>query len=212
MPSRYIKRKRVKRKSSKVVSIPRVAVASRITVELPYSYTWQATSTVAVKHTYRLNSVFDPYYTAGGHQPRYYDQYTAMYEKYRVLRTHVSIVACNGLPDTGTAVPAAMIMSPGTVLPGITDIERGDELPGSKYIMLPVRGGTQKMSHTYDIATYVGTDNARKQIDVTTDPIDALYLFILCDSAINSGGVDLTFHIQLNYVVEFSNFKEVGVS
>ncbi len=41
-------------------------------------------STPCVNLTYRGNGLFDPNTQLGGHQPRYFDQYSALYSKYRV--------------------------------------------------------------------------------------------------------------------------------
>lgn len=40
----------------------------------PYTNTWD----------WRLNSIYDPDYTGTGHQPMWYDQFSALYRKYRV--------------------------------------------------------------------------------------------------------------------------------
>lgn len=44
---------------------------------------------------YRLNSLFDPRQAAGGHQPRFFDQWTAMYERYRITGAKVEVEAYN---------------------------------------------------------------------------------------------------------------------
>lgn len=47
---------------------------------------------------YVLNSLFKPRQSAGGHQPRYFDQWTAMYERYRVTSCTVEVTAYNTTP------------------------------------------------------------------------------------------------------------------
>jgi len=34
---------------------------------------------------YRLNSIFDPQYSVGGHQPAFHDQWALLYQRYRVV-------------------------------------------------------------------------------------------------------------------------------
>ena len=41
---------------------------------------------------FRLNSIFDPDFTSGGHQPRGRDQYAAIYSKYCVVGAEVDVV------------------------------------------------------------------------------------------------------------------------
>jgi len=38
-------------------------------------------------HVFRLNNCYDPDYTGGGHQPAFFDRWTALYEKYKVVAT-----------------------------------------------------------------------------------------------------------------------------
>jgi hypothetical protein len=58
----------------------------RITTELRYHMTTPLNSTTGsvAKQGFRWNSCFDPDYTGSGHQPLYWDQYTAMYDNYVV--------------------------------------------------------------------------------------------------------------------------------
>jgi len=55
-------------------------------------------SSVAVSYApyvFRGNSVFDPDQSLGGHQPLYYDQYAAIYEKYRVIGSSIRLDVIN---------------------------------------------------------------------------------------------------------------------
>lgn len=40
---------------------------------------------------YRLNSLFDPYFNAGGHQPLGFDQMTPLYQRYKVFKVDIQI-------------------------------------------------------------------------------------------------------------------------
>lgn len=55
---------------------------------------------------WRLNSLFDPYFPVGGHQPLGFDQLTPMYQRYKVFKVDVN-VAVRG--RTGTALPFVAI-------------------------------------------------------------------------------------------------------
>lgn len=52
---------------------------------------------------YRLNSLFDPYFPTGGHQPLAYDQLTPLYQRYKVFKVDVQ-VAVRGRAS-GSGVP-----------------------------------------------------------------------------------------------------------
>lgn len=51
---------------------------------------------------WRLNSLFDPYFPAGGHQPLGFDQLTPMYQRYKVFKVDMNI-AVRG--RSGSALP-----------------------------------------------------------------------------------------------------------
>lgn len=195
------------------VSRPIKLIAPRLIVELPWATTWKETSTtVYSRKTYRLNSVFDPYQTGTGHQPRAFDQYAALYENYVVHKCSVKIIASNG-DFSGSPVVAAICMAPGTALPGIDDIQRADEQKGAGFRLLQP-GGNQPVviKRTYNIADWIGKDDSKKQTAVTADPADPLYLFVITDSADPSNGHTVFYHIVLTYTVEFMDMKEVGIS
>ena len=52
-------------------------------------------------YVFRGNSLFDPDYTGTGHQPRYYDQLTPIYGRYKVLRSAITVEMINGSPNSG---------------------------------------------------------------------------------------------------------------
>lgn len=63
----------------------------RLVVTLPYAETFSMSTVASVPGStvFRANSCFDPDFTGGGHQPRGFDQYTAMYGHARVLKSKI---------------------------------------------------------------------------------------------------------------------------
>lgn len=47
------------------------------------------------KLQFNMNSIYDPYYTGTGHQPRGYDQLSQLYEKYTVLNARAKVTFMN---------------------------------------------------------------------------------------------------------------------
>jgi len=84
------------------VGVPLISGVSpfppRLTCKMPWSYmtglTTPATNTTGII-TYRLNSPYDPDAGAGGDQPKGYDQYAAIYGRYRVVRAFVELEFSN---------------------------------------------------------------------------------------------------------------------
>jgi hypothetical protein len=56
-------------------------------------------------HTWRAHSIYDPDYSAVGHQPLYHDQWQALYENYRVLKAvlHVDFISAATAADQAGA-------------------------------------------------------------------------------------------------------------
>jgi len=64
-------------------------------------YSDNLTGRTGTEIPYRLNSLFDPYFLAGGHQPLGYDQVTPLYQRYKVYKVDIQ-VAIRGRIGTGS--------------------------------------------------------------------------------------------------------------
>lgn len=91
------RRKKVYRRSRRprYVRLRRVtATAPRQFVKLIYSYTAQELSLAAstiTRQIFRINGMYDPDLSGSGHQPYYYDQWSAMYQNYKVFAAKVEV-------------------------------------------------------------------------------------------------------------------------
>lgn len=54
-------------------------------------YSDNLTGRTGTEIPYRLNSLFDPYFLAGGHQPLGYDQVTPLYQRYKVFKVDIQV-------------------------------------------------------------------------------------------------------------------------
>lgn len=70
---------------------------------------------IANVQTFRGNSVFDPDFTGFGEQPMFYDQYTAIYERYLVTSSSVEVLGMN--TSNSQAAELALYPSTSSVLP-----------------------------------------------------------------------------------------------
>jgi len=84
-----------------------------------------------------MNSVFDPDYTGGGHQPQGFDEYSALYDSYRVNYVDVEIQACLDYDATETC-QYAVNMHQGTT--SVTDFDAAGENLGSVVGILQFSG------------------------------------------------------------------------
>lgn len=75
---------------------------------------------------FRGNSLYDPDYTGTGHQPLYFDQYMAMYSKYRVLGSRCKVTYINNQGSSSTVLALVPSTEPVilTTYHGIREIPR----------------------------------------------------------------------------------------
>lgn len=64
------------------------------TVALRYveNFTLDASASSSDSYVFSANSIFDPNVTGAGHQPMFRDNYAALYNKYRVNYSHITVV------------------------------------------------------------------------------------------------------------------------
>jgi len=112
MPRLYKSRTSAKKATSRAMVMYRqprdIDIFKPLTTKLVYSDTILLTSTGAIAfttHAFRANSVFDPDWTGGGHQPTRYDQFAALYQRYEVLKSNIRVQFCTGeVSPTSTTV------------------------------------------------------------------------------------------------------------
>jgi len=116
---RYNKKKaKYNKPTTTIVRSP--GFADSLYVRLKYAETVQMNSGSAHYYTYayRGNSLFDPNYTGAGHQPMYFDQYSAIYNRYRVMGCAIKINAIN----VSNSAAAYLIIQSGTDTSLPTDV------------------------------------------------------------------------------------------
>lgn len=112
------------------VALPRDLVTdSYKTVDLIYVEYVSFGGAVCTAHDFRLNSPFDPYYAAGGHQARGYDQWRSFYKRYRVTQCKISFQVADSGATFGT--PCLGFIHVGTQAYGATPSSTILELPGT---------------------------------------------------------------------------------
>jgi len=105
-------------KGYKMVRMPRQVLPARMMVKLPY---WDIVQIVNTPHTdgtadyvYCLNSLFDPDVTGGGHQPRGFDQWSALFGQYMVHGCKYEVRFYTS--DIGAVSDIAIFMDVGTIV------------------------------------------------------------------------------------------------
>ncbi len=171
-----IRRKQVTKKGrypvrSAIYNVPRgissttkhYGVPGVFTTRLRYvdNYSSTLSGATPTRYSFRLNSLFDPDYTGGGHQPMYRDQLIALYTNYTVLGS-IAKFYFNQIADDGGATDYGPILcgvlkdEDGSVSSTVTDLQENNT---SVFTYLTRdNGGSKTLTCTYSPRADLGRD------------------------------------------------------
>lgn len=185
-------------------------VAPRMRTTLIYSETVSLGGVTGFQeHQWNLNGLFDPNRTGGGHQPRGFDQITALYSRYRVYGVRYVVEA--QFVSLTSAVTDTMLLgvvpnNSGTALTGAADAAEspyGDTRAFnlfkiariSKYIDLPKLNGKTLTAYMSDDTT---------QALSTANPTETIILHTSVAN-LSSNNTQSLVTITLHFDCEFSD-------
>lgn len=167
------------------------------------------------EYYYRGNSIWDPDGTGSGHQPLYYDQYSLLYNKYRVIGSAITLDVMN---DSG--VKALMyVVQPSTDISPLTDITTVYEQQRSKapkFVPIAQRVASR---HKQYCSTRQVCGLTKSQLyddtfaaNITADPSNVWYWNILFTTSDQTTAVQYSYMIKIVYYVQFFDRKIVPQS
>jgi len=200
-------RKRVQRKKR---TVPR-GIPSSVIAKLSYSdaTTGSVSAGSTTSYTYH-SSLFDPYFTAGGHQPMCFDQYAILYNSYTVFGVgyRISVQALTGGNDNA-------VLAVYTNTDGSTITHMGTMLEQKRGVKTTFFGGnytSRTLKGYVSVAKSYGVSLAKIKIDdqfsavVTADPLKTTkIIFHIYNQSTNS--VNYQYTIQLTYYCRFFDMK-----
>lgn len=167
----------------------------------------------AVVHRWRLNGMFDPNQTGAGHQPRFFDQLTPLYGRYRVHGAYVSATFNDPGADgifVGVNVYNAFV-GQNSVEGKLTSDIRERKL--ATVYPLNNSGSQHKTIGFYvPMAKIMGQTAAQYTADLNTaatisaDPISQAYLETFVVSP-TQGAISVSLSLKITYYVTFSDYK-----
>lgn len=213
MPKKTYKRKRGYKKYQLSQPVP-----NTMTTTLVYeaNYATTLSSIVNLSHyTFRLSSVYDPDFTAVGHQPLGFDQWANFYERYIVKGAKIYITAqdTNSIQNSAVALTATINED---TQPS-TQIQAVREQPNSKTMILGQRhAGPSTMVVKYSprkLFGYMDTADADDLISTTNNnPVKNAFLHISLEElepnpSTRNGNVIVRTRIE--YLVQFRGNQEL---
>jgi len=194
-------------------------------VALPYTEHIQMTSmslSPANGYKYRLNSLFDFRYAAGGHQPLGFDQYAAFFQKYRVHSTKVKVTWYDPGNMNGQVMKVALYGAPHASNLGVNEsFDLLDELPGAKTNVLSVAPGEKwrtSLSAYYKMHRLQGVSKTEYNTDVTyeafntTNPGSSPILYILAWDPNGASAATVWFEIKATMYASVFRKNPLGQS
>lgn len=208
--------KRVGRSTTTVVSGPVTNVGDRAVTKLRY-VAYGAISTASLgygENIFRLNSLFDPDYSGAGAQPLGFDQWSAFYQRYKVLSAKCK---CQ------FAAPTSLAESIVSITPNLVNTidNSGPNIlaePYSKNSIFSTNGGWKPVLEAdYNIAKIFGLTKEEYGEESYTaatsgSPVNVAYLHVRVDTA--SGGLSgsVYYLLEVEFHVEFYQRVELELS
>lgn len=146
--------------------------------------TVSATSGLPAYYTFRTNSLYDPNYTGGGHQPFFRDQLAAAYKSYVVYGAYYRVTFLDNGNDKDwklTVMPTADIGYNPAVYSGFITSEKR----GSRSAVMTYQHGTRTMSGYISNAKVFGISKEKYRVtdgysaNFGSDPVDTAYLHLI---------------------------------
>lgn len=187
---------------------PRAGFGTRKIVKMLYCEKAISLTTPTVggagDYIFRLNSIFDPNFTGGGHQPSMHDQMANIFERYCVYGCQYRVTFSNSSASNRQIVGVYTSDRSDTVADFTTMVEQGSV----EYATLPVAtaGGSQKTFVGYvDLPKLMGLEKESYISDSNycpefgADPNDPAFLHCIYADIGGGGGTVITLVIELLY-------------
>lgn len=164
-------------------------------------------------YIFRANGLYDCDYTGGGHQPRGFDQYMGLYQRYCVVGCAIKVTANQNSVSANSAITYLSVFPANTPSPTISSLYDIFEQPkcrtnyfSSNSSMPSVKGGQPQVTNYVNIGMYLGKDDPTNDDtacgDVSQNPSDLVYFHTYfgststtADLASSDLVVELTFYV-----------------
>lgn len=214
-------KKRVKRRVKKVTALSRPSIVtlgrglpSKIMVTHKYHTFCNVTSNVGATATYQFktNGMFDPDTTGLGHQPLYYDQFSALYDHWTVIGSKITYKISGAAVSQPLMQVAAWINDDSTVTPSTDALF---EQTTSKRVVIPfASNNTYYLTNKWSAKRVFGGNvlaNNALQGQPSSDPTEQQN-FALSAYCPNGGTGTLDIEVNIEYIAIWTELKDMAAS
>lgn len=230
MPKRIPKKKTTKKriykkkytKKTKVVKPLSNAVLGRgfpmkISTTHIYKEAISPTSTVGAisVHNFISNGMYDPNITGTGHQPMFFDQYSAMYNHYHVIGSKIKVTFLQSAAGNSPVVCGIYLNDDTTTTP--TNYQTLGEQTFARQKIL-TNGGTATqlvLTHSYSAKKTFGAGvmaNNSLQGTITSNPSEGSYYTVYIQSLNLADTNTVLAMIEIEYIAVWSELKDFSGS
>lgn len=189
---------------------------NKLFTRLKYVEHFTLTATNGVLNTYRFcaNGCYDPNITGTGHQPMYFDQYSALYDHFVVLGSKIKVKAGYTSSGNTNAQVAVAVMSNDNASHSLTDISGVTEQSQVSRSVLLDPFNTKTITKSYSAKRVYGgnilsQDNLRGS--ATANPTETWYYDFMYQG-IGGANASITLYVEIDYYVCWTELNDIGQS
>lgn len=176
------------------------------------SYTQQCSTGTLAALRFRANGIYDPDYSAGGHQPFGFDQMAQFYNHMEVQSSKIRVRAVNG-PYSASydhAMTGIYLADDATTAYNWTTFSESGR--GSHSLMALANTENHNLSSSYSLKKFF-TKKLDNSSTVLTDPTEQAYYVLWLQSAdMATSTAIITYEITIDYKVKFYEPKDIVAS
>jgi len=203
------------RAANQVVSVPRPRSFPAYTDTILHyvdQVTLNATSGLTDTFFFSCNGLFDPNITGTGHQPLGFDEWSAIYQKYRVLKSKITV---HFVPNTVTTDSQAICgVRTQNASGNVNNLQRNIELPNSRYTIVSGDLNPRTVSCYWNINQLASkTDEQNMNADTTANPLQDEYFVIYYGSMdVIQDPLPVRCLVKIDYTVRFFDTRTLQQS
>lgn len=151
---------------------------------------------------YRGNSVYDPDYTGAGGQPSYFDQITAIYGRYCVFASSITVEMHNS-----DAVPTSLDIVPDTSSAALVNAAQARQFANNKHIIVGTDGTVRKLKHYFTTAQAWDCSDPLLDPDLSAlynaNPVKVWFWHLMVQNT-DGGANSTSLDVDITYIVRFN--------
>lgn len=171
--------------------------------------------------TFNLNSLYDPLFSVGGNQPRFYDQLfsaSGPFLNYRVMGAKIKVRFINDNTSAGALSHVGVFVRDGSA-GNVSTVNEPIELPNNKYrILETMNAGNQHavITRYINIANEMNVsqvqDNEEGQAQYNANPVDMIQADVWFRPIDGVTGTSIYADVTIDYVVQCCDLQTVQQS